>query len=92
MITLNVCYSRTTRQPHRKRRFEHRNVTNIKILGYSDISNGPDIRAVLNVHPRKPEGPGWSVSGFAWIKDKDDQRRAAPRRRHASITEGSDAP
>ena len=71
MIILNVGYSRTTRKPHRKRRVEHHNVVGIRLRGYWNIDNGPDIRAALNAHPRKPKGDGWAVAGYAWVGGGD---------------------
>lgn len=71
MIILNVGYSRTTRKPHRNRRVEVHNVTGIRLRGYWNIDNGPDIRAALNVHPRKPKGEGWHVFGYAWVGGGD---------------------
>lgn len=67
MIILNVGYSRVTRKPHRKRQVEYVNVAGIKLRGYFNIDNGPDIRRALNAHPRKPKGKGWHVCGYACV-------------------------
>lgn len=47
--------------------YEHKNVTGIEVAGLDFRADGQAIREELMRH--KPEGEGWSITGYALVSD-----------------------